>query len=108
MRTAKILSLAGTIIMFFTLMYGFISGEFFKEGNVLMSIAWGKVSLVDVYIGFFLFSGWVLFREQKILIAVLWIIFIMILGNFITCLYTSIALFKSKNDWLIFWTGKGK
>lgn len=106
MRTAKTLALAGTIIMFLTLIYGFANGEFFKEGSILMSIAWGKVSLVDVYIGFFLFSGWVLFREQNRFISVFWIVLFMILGNFATCLYTSIALFKSKNDWNVFWLGQ--
>lgn len=106
MKTAKILALAGTIIMFFTLMYGFIFGEFFKEGSTLMSIAWGKVSLIDVYIGFFLFSGWVLFREQKRVNAVIWILLFMILGNFATCLYATIALYKSNNDWKIFWLGR--
>jgi len=106
MKIAKILGLTGTIIMFLTLMYGFVFGEFFKEGNTLMSIPWGHVSLIDVYIGFFLFSSWVIFREQKTLIAVIWIISIMILGNFITCLYATIALFRSNNDWMVFWLGK--
>lgn len=105
MKTAKILALIGTIVMFFTLMYGFIYGEFFKEGSILMSIAWGKVSLIDVYIGFFLFSGWVLFREQLRSVAVLWIIIFMVLGNFATCLYATIALFNSNNDWKVFWLG---
>jgi hypothetical protein len=107
MKAAKVLALTGTIIMFITLMYGFILGDFFKEGSILTSIAWGKVSLIDVYIGFFLFSGWVLFREQKTSTAVIWIVSIMILGNFITCLYATITLFQSENSWRIFWMGKG-
>lgn len=106
MKTAKLLAMLGTVIMFLTLMYGFIYGDFFREGSLIFSIAWGKVSLIDVYIGFFLFSGWVLYREQKILSAVIWIISIMILGNFITCLYATIALFKSNDDWKVFWLGK--
>jgi len=92
--------------MFLTLVYGFVYGDFFKEGSVLMSIVWGKVSLIDVYIGFFLFSGWVLFREQKRVIAVIWIVLFMILGNFATCLYATIALYKSKNNWKVFWLGR--
>ena len=92
--------------MFLTLVYGFIAGDFFEEGSILFSMAWGKVSLIDVYIGFFLFSGWVLYREEKWLKAVLWIISIMVLGNFITCLYATIALYKSNNDFKRFWLGK--
>ena len=106
MKAIKLLSISGTLIMFFTLLYGFIQGEFFNEGSVLMSMAWGKVSLIDVYIGFFLFSGWVLYREEKLLTALSWILFIMILGNFITCLYVTIMLFKSKENSKWFWLGK--
>jgi hypothetical protein len=106
MRTAKILAIGFTIVMFLTLLYGFIWGDFFKEGSILVSLAWGKVSLIDVYIGFFLFSGWVLYREEKTAISVMWIISIMIFGNFITSLYVTIMLFKSRDDFQWFWLGK--
>ena len=106
MKLVKILAITGTCIMFFTLMYGFIYGDFFGEGSILMSLAWGKVSLVDVYIGFFLFSGWVLFREERLLVAIFWISLIMVLGNFITCLYVTIALFNSRGNTNWFWLGK--
>jgi hypothetical protein len=106
MRVIKILAITCTIIMFLTLMYGLICGDFFKEGNILISLVWGKVSLIDVYIGFLLFSGWVLYREEKLLIAVLWIILILLLGNFITSLYVTITLFKSGENYQYFWLGK--
>jgi hypothetical protein len=106
MKTAKILAIAGTIIMFLTLAYGFVRGDFYKEGSILISLAWGKVSLIDVYTGFFLFSGWVFFREEKWLVAALWIALILVLGNFITCLYVSLALYKSNKDYKQFWLGK--
>lgn len=106
MKAFRLLAIAGTLIMFVTLVYGFVAGDFFKEGSILMSLAWGKVSLIDVYIGFFLFSGWVFFREERWLTSVLWIILIMILGNFITCLYVTITSFQSRDDFKLFWLGK--
>ena len=106
MKLVKLLAITGTLVMFFTLMYGFIYGDFFGEGGSLISMAWGKVSLVDVYIGFFLFSGWVLYREEKLINFILWVFLIMVLGNFITCLYVTIALYKSKENWNRFWLGK--
>lgn len=108
MKAAMIFAVTGTLIMFFTLAYGFIEGDFFKEGSILFSIAWGKVSLIDVYIGFFLFSAWVLYREEKLMTAILWILSIMVLGNFITCLYATIALYNSGEDFKQFWLGKHK
>ena len=106
MKTAKVFAVTGTLIMFLTLLYGFIAGDFFEEGSILFSMAWGKVSLIDVYIGFFLFSAWVLYREEKWMTALMWILLIMVLGNFITCLYATIALYKSNNDFKRFWLGK--
>ena len=92
--------------MFLTLVYGFIAGDFFEEGSILFSMAWGKVSLIDVYIGFFLFSAWIIYREEKLATAVLWILSIMILGDFITCLYATIALYKSQDNFKRFWLGQ--
>jgi uncharacterized membrane protein len=106
MKAAKIFAVTGTLIMFLTLVYGFIEGYFFKEGSILFSMVWGKVSLIDVYTGFFLFSVWVLYREERWIKAVLWILSIMVLGNFITCLYATIALYQSNNDFKRFWLGK--
>ena len=106
MKVAKICAVTGTLLMFFTLIFGFIVGDFFKEGSMLFMMAWGKVSLIDVYIGFFLFSGWVLYREEKLITSLLWIISIMILGNFITCLYATMALYKSGENFKRFWLGQ--
>jgi hypothetical protein len=106
MKAFQLLAITGTLIMFLTLIYGFTAGDFFKEGSILISLTWGKVSLIDVYIGFFLFSGWVIFREEKWMTSALWIILIMVLGNFITCLYVTIKSFQSRGDFKQFWLGK--
>ena len=106
MKAAKAFAIAGTLIMFFTLAYGFIAGDFFEEGSILFAMAWGKVSLIDVYIGFFLFSAWVIYREEKWATAVFWILLIMVLGNFTACLYATIALYNSNDDFKRFWLGK--
>jgi hypothetical protein len=106
MKAAKAFAVTGTLIMFLTLLYGFILGDFFKEGSILFSMTWGKVSLIDVYTGFFLFSAWVLYREEKWMTAVMWILSIVVLGNFITCLYATIALYNSGEEFKRFWLGK--
>ena len=46
------------------LIYGFGWGDFWEDGGALMDNPWGIVSLVDVYVGFFLFLGWVWIRED--------------------------------------------
>jgi hypothetical protein len=66
---------------------------------------WGQVSLVDVYVGFMLFSGWVVYREKSVLRSAVWIVAIIVLGNFTASLYALIALYRSQGDWHRFWLG---
>ena len=44
-----------TLIMGAALAYGFVVGDFWKDGGELMDNPWGIVSLFDVYVGFFFF-----------------------------------------------------
>lgn len=43
----------------------FISGDFAADGAKLMALPWGIVSLVDLYVGFMLFSVWIVYLEKS-------------------------------------------
>ena len=106
MKMAKVVAVLGVLVMASILIYGFAVGDFGGEGQVLLSMPWGIVSLVDVYVGFVLFSGWIVYREKSLLRSAVWIILVMILGNLIASLYTLIALLTSGGDWKRFWMGR--
>jgi hypothetical protein len=106
MKTAKVISFLGILAMGATLIYGFTVGDFLGEGSQLLSMPWGIVSLVDLYVGFILFSMWIIYREQTLPIAILWTIGMMVLGFFTGSLYVLLALQKSEGDWRKFWLGK--
>ena len=106
MKIAKIISLLGLLAMTGILVYGFTVGDFSGEGARLLAMPWGIVSLVDLYVGFTLFSCWIVFREQAILPSVIWVILMMVLGFWAGALYTFIALQTSGGDWKRFWYGK--
>ncbi|MCJ7700420.1 MAG: DUF1475 domain-containing protein [Anaerolineales bacterium] len=106
MKTAKIISLLGILVMTAVLIYGFTIGDFLGEGSQLMSMPWGIVSLVDLYTGFILFSVWIIYREKSLLVAILWTLAMMVLGFFAGSLYTFITLQRSNGDWKQFWLGK--
>ena len=106
MKIAKILAIAGLAAMTAVLAYGFLVGDFSSDGAELMKNPWGIVSLVDLYTGFFLFSGWIVYREGIGLKAVVWVILMMVLGFFTASLYTLITLIQSKGDWGVFWMGE--
>jgi hypothetical protein len=106
MRLAKVISLIGLLAMTGILVYAFSTGNFFQEGNQLLSMSWGIVSLVDLYVGFALFSIWIIYREKAVLPSILWFFLMMVLGFWAGALYTFIALQTSQGDWRRFWLGK--
>jgi hypothetical protein len=106
MKIAKIVAILGLISMTVVLIYGFTIGNFSVEGNKLLSMPWGIVSLVDLYVGFSLFSCWIIFREKAFLPSIIWVVLMMVLGFWTGALYTLIALQSSGNDWKHFWLGK--
>ena len=106
MKLAKAISLLGLLVMTAVLIYGFTAGNFREDGAALLSNPWGIVSIVDLYVGFILFSGWIIYREKSALRSVIWVILMMVLGFFTGSLYTFIALQTSGGDWWRFWMGK--
>ena len=105
MKIAKLIALAGLLAMTAVLVYGFTVGDFLSEGAQLISMPWGIVSLVDLYVGFLLFSAWIVYRERKLLPATICVIVMMILGFWAGALYTYLALGRSKGDCNRFWHG---
>ncbi len=106
MRLAKVVSLLGVLAMTVVLVFGFTQGDFFGEGSQLLAMPWGIVSLVDLYTGFVLFSGWIIYREESRPVAILWTIAMLTLGFFAASLYAFLALQSSAGDWRKFWLGR--
>ena len=106
MKVGKAVAALGLVAMTTALIYGFTVGDFAAEGNTLLSMPWGIVSLVDLYVGFILFSGWVVYREKSLVRSIVWVVLMMVLGFFTASLYTLIALQTSGGDWRRFWMGR--
>lgn len=106
MNAARALAIAGTLAMAAVLVYGFTVGDFAGEGTALLAMPWGIVSLVDLYVGFALFSGWIIYREGLRPLTLLWVALVMVLGFFAASLYTWITLERSGGEWGRFWMGR--
>lgn len=106
MKLAKIIALIGVFAMTGILVYAFSSGNFSEEGSRLLSMPWGIVSLVDLYVGFILFSCWIVYREKAAMPSIIWVALMLVLGFFTGALYTFVALQTSGGDWRKFWMGK--
>jgi hypothetical protein len=106
MKLAKTIALLGLIAMSAVLVYAFTTGNLGEEGSVLLSMPWGIVSLVDLYVGFVLFSGWIVYREKALVPSIIWVVLMMVLGFFTASLYVFVALQTSGGDWRRFWMGR--
>jgi hypothetical protein len=80
MKIAKSIALAGLIAMTVVLVYGFTVGNFSADGAKLLANPRGIVSLVDLYVGFILFSCWIVFREKSLLRSIIRVTLMMVLG----------------------------
>jgi hypothetical protein len=80
-------------------------GRFWQEGGELFALAWGRVTLADLYLGFTLFSCWVIFREKSTARALVCVALTMTLGNAFTAAYALAALVGSRGSWSRFWLG---
>jgi hypothetical protein len=106
MKFAKLLSFLGILAMTAVLIYGFTIGNFRIDGADLLQNPWGVVSMVDLYTGFALFSGWIVYREKSFLRSLIWVVLMMVLGFFTASLYVFISLNASGGDWNRFWMGQ--
>lgn len=105
MKYIKLFSFLGVLAMTGALLNGFVNGDFFQEGQYLLNNPWGIVSMVDLYVGFILFSMWIVYREKSFVRSLIWIFFMMTLGFFTGSLYMFIAAITSNNNWEKFWLG---
>lgn len=102
----KIVALSGMVVMATAIAYASWYGDFSREGSLLLEMPWGFLSLVDVYVGFMLFSLWVAWREQSRIIAGAWIVAILLLGNLVSCLYLFLAATNCNGNMYQLLTGK--
>jgi hypothetical protein len=97
MKVSKLIAWLGLLAMTFGLINAFINGDFIEDGKLLLSNPWGVMSMIDLYVGFILFSLWIAYREKSLVMAFIWIILMMVLGFFTGALYILIGLYKSEN-----------
>ena len=106
MKIIKVISLLGLLVMTGVILYGFVLGDFSREGSILVNMPWGIVSLLDLYVGFILFSAWIIYRERSFGRSLIWVCLMMVLGFWTGCIYTFFAAHKSQNDWNKFFHGR--
>jgi hypothetical protein len=97
MRAVRVLAVVAVLVMLATIAFGAISGDFAREGSSIWSLAWGKVTLIDLYVGVVLFATWVALREKRPVVVGGWWLALIILGNLAAAVYLVRASFDSSD-----------
>lgn len=93
----RTLSVAATLVMVVIIIFGVSSGDFSAEAGEILGLAWGKVTLVDLYVGLALFGAWIGIRERRWLPVSIWWVGLVLLGNLAAALYLAVAAFRSRD-----------
>mmetsp|Transcript_11291 Transcript_11291/g.31684 ORF Transcript_11291/g.31684 Transcript_11291/m.31684 type:complete len:103 (+) Transcript_11291:77-385(+) len=88
------------------LLVAVLRGHGGPELRQLLSMPWGVVSLVDLYVGFALFSLWIWLREESLLARVAWTAAMLTLGFWAGSLYVLLAALQSRGSALALMLGR--
>lgn len=88
----RILGSIVVLIMSGALVYGFVAGAGFGvEGSQFLDLAWGRVTVVDLYLMLAVFAVWIWRREPNRLHALLWSVSLVVLGSLAAGAYLLVA-----------------
>lgn len=94
-------------VMLGSLVHAAMSVGILEEGRVLMEYVWFRATLIDLYLGLILAGIWAFYRERSRLVAALWFLSFLLLGNLTVVLYAWVQLMRvrGKGDLATFFQG---
>ena len=87
MNRVRLSTASAAIVMLSAIVLAFAGGDFLSEGRDLLASPWGRLTLIDLYVGLGFFSAFVLWRERSLPMALAWISSFLVLGNLATAIY---------------------
>ncbi len=67
-----------------------------EDGASLLALAWGRVSLVDLYLAFVLMWLWIVFRERSAWRSALWLVVTLVTGSLAIGVYLLAASMRAR------------
>lgn len=95
MTAIRTISALGVVAMTIALFVGFTSGDFSGEGGEILDLIWGRITLIDLYVGVALLSVFVVWRERSPAVSGAWIVAFVVLGHLATALYVLLASLRA-------------
>lgn len=96
MTLVRSVATLATLAMLATIAYGFSAGDFSEEGAQLLDLAWGRVTMIDLYLAFAAAWAWIAWRERRVRSAAVWLILVVGLGSFAIWAYVLLAAVRAR------------
>jgi hypothetical protein len=95
-RVLRLLAPLGSVALLVPVASAIAAGApFGAEGGVILALAWGLVTLVDLGIALVLGWAWIAWREARPLRAVLWLPVVALTGSAGICAYLAVAALRA-------------
>lgn len=97
MTAIRTVSALGVAAMTIALIFGFTTGDFSGEGGQILDLIWGRVTLIDLYVGVAIIAAFVFWRERSVPISIAWLAAFIVLGHWATALYVLLASLRTNS-----------
>ena len=87
MKLIRLILLVSICLFILALGLAFTRGDFGGEASLIYQMIWGKIMLLDLYVGFVCFSVFIFFIEKNWKKVFLWALPLMVLGNVVALVY---------------------
>lgn len=77
----RLVAAFGTAAMAAAIIGAFSVASFTEEGGVLAGLAWGRVTLLDIYLAFVFGWLWIAWRERSVPRAAAWLLATLVTGS---------------------------
>jgi hypothetical protein len=95
MVTIRITAAVGLAAMLTVIVWASVTASFGDDGSALLELAWGRVTLVDLYLALLLGWAWIAWREGSAQRALLWLVAIVTTGSVALLGYVLLASLRA-------------
>jgi hypothetical protein len=95
MTTIRVSAAVGLLTMLAMVVRAFGVASFTDDGAALVDLAWGQVTLVDLYLALLLGWLWIVWQERSPLRAALWLVATVTLGSIALLGYVLVAALRA-------------
>lgn len=88
MTIVRPLSTVLAVVMGLAIVWAALGGDFSAEGEQILDLRWGVVSIIDLYVGAALVGTWIWWRDGPGAAAA-WLILLVVLGHLATASYVA-------------------